>query len=40
MQKPALIVIAMLLVGLNANAAVDATVDRGDVELNESVAWP
>jgi hypothetical protein len=35
-QKPALIVIAMLLVGLNANAAVDATVDRGDVELNES----
>jgi len=35
-QKPALIVIAMLLIGFDANATVVARVDRGDVELNES----
>ena len=36
MQKPALVIIAMLLIGLDANATVIANVDRGDVELNES----
>ena len=36
MQKLALIIIAILCVGLDANASVVANVDRGDVELNES----
>ncbi len=36
MLKPALIIFAMLLIGLDANATVVAKVDRGDIELNES----
>ena len=36
MQKPALIIFALLLIGFDANATVVAKVDRGDVELNES----
>jgi hypothetical protein len=35
-HKPALMIIAMLLIGLDVNATVVANVDRGDVELNES----
>ena len=36
MQKAALIIIGLLVFVLEANAAVVANVDRGDVELNES----
>jgi len=35
-QKPALFIIALLLIGLEVDAAVVASVDRAGVELNES----